>query len=107
MLESCVYSVYFQGTGPWQQVLGGTTVDAMTMQWLSNIDCWHWWVLAGAFLILELLSPKFFFLWLGIIAVAVGFLVFAFPSIPFALQVAAFGVAGVVATVAWYRYRES
>ena len=77
------------------------------MDWLSLVGCWHWWVLAGVFLILELSSPKFLFLWMGIIAVAIGFLVFAYPAMPFAFQVATFGVFALVATVAWRRFREN
>ena len=36
------------------------------MDVLDGILFWHWWILAGVLLILELTSPVFFFLWLGI-----------------------------------------
>ncbi len=44
------------------------------MEWLDNVVFWHWWILAGVLLILELTSPVFFFLWLGFAAAAVGFI---------------------------------
>jgi len=77
------------------------------MEWLSNIVFWHWWILAGMLLILELTSPVFFFLWLGFSAAAVGFLLLVFPSIPVEVQLALFGVLSVVAVLAWRKYREA
>ena len=53
------------------------------MEWFDKILFWHWWILAGALLILELTSPVFFFLWLGFSAAAVGFLLY-WPGAGFA-----------------------
>lgn len=50
------------------------------MEWLDKIVFWHWWVLAGVLLILELTSPVFFFLWLGFAAAAVGFIILILPG---------------------------
>ena len=75
------------------------------MEWLEHIVYWHWWILAGMLLILELTSPVFILLWLGIFAAAVGFLVLVFPSIPVAAQLALFGVLSVVTLFAWRKYR--
>jgi len=76
------------------------------MEWLKQIAFWHWWILAGVLLILELSSPVFFFLWLGFAAAAVGFLLLVFPSIPVEAQLVLFGILSVVAVLAWRRYRE-
>jgi len=76
------------------------------MAWLDQILFWHWWILAGVLLILELTSPVFFFLWLGFSAAAVGFLLLVFPGIPVEAQLVLFGVLSVVAVLAWRRYRE-
>lgn len=75
------------------------------MDWLSQIDFWHWWVLAGAFLVVEMTAPTYFFLWLGIAAAAVGFLVLVFPGLGVWIQFAAFGVLSVIAAVGWRRHR--
>ena len=76
------------------------------MEWLNHIVFWHWWILAGVLLILELTSPVFVFLWLGFAASAVGFLLLVFPSLPVEVQLVLFGVLSVVAVFAWRQYRE-
>lgn len=76
------------------------------MEWLDNVVFWHWWILAGVLLILELTSPVFFFLWLGFAAAAVGFILLIIPGLSLEIQLVLFGVLSVVAVVAWRRYRE-
>jgi membrane protein implicated in regulation of membrane protease activity len=78
----------------------------MIMEWLDHILFWHWWILAGALLILELTSPVFFFLWLGFSAAAVGFLLLVFPGTPVEAQLVLFGVLSFVAVLAWRKYRD-
>ncbi len=77
------------------------------MDWLTHIVFWHWWILAGMLLILELSSPIFFFLWLGFSAAAVGFLLLVFPHITVEVQLVLFGLLSVVAVLAWRKYREA
>jgi len=77
------------------------------MEWLKEIVFWHWWILAGMLLILELTSPVFFFLWLGFSAAAVGFLLLVFPEISVGVQLVLFGVLFVVAVLAWRKYGEA
>jgi len=77
------------------------------MTWLEHIVFWHWWILAGLLLILELTAPAFFFLWLGIAAAAVGLILMVFPSIPLETQLVLFGLASIVAVLAWRKYRET
>ena len=76
-------------------------------EWLEHIVFWHWWILAGLLLILELTAPAFLFLWLGIAAAAVGLILLVFPSIPLETQLVLFGIASVVSVLAWRKYRES
>jgi membrane protein implicated in regulation of membrane protease activity len=75
--------------------------------WFEHIVFWHWWILAGLLLILELTAPAFFFLWLGIAAAAVGLILLVFPSIDIETQLILFAVASIVAVLAWRRYRET
>jgi len=77
------------------------------MSWLDQIVFWHWWILAGVLLIIELTAPVYFFLWLGIAAALVGLLVLVMPSMPIEMQLVLFAVLSVVATVAWRKYREA
>jgi membrane protein implicated in regulation of membrane protease activity len=68
---------------------------------------WHWWILSGVLLIFELTSPIFFFLWIGIAAAAVGFLLLLLPWISLEVQLVGFGVMSVAAVFAWRKYRET
>ena len=77
------------------------------MSWLVQIVFWHWWILAGLLLLLELARPVFFFLWLAFAAAAVGFLLLVFPPIPVAAQLAVFGALFVVVVLAWRRHRST
>ena len=77
------------------------------MNWFEHVVFWHWWILAGVLLILELTSPVFFFLWVGIAAAAVGLLLLVIPSLTIEMQLVLFGILSVVAVIAWRKYRES
>lgn len=68
---------------------------------------WHWWILSGVLLILELTSPIFFFLWIGIAAAAVGFLLLLLPGMSLEAQLVSFGIMSVIAVVAWRKFRET
>ncbi len=78
----------------------------MVSEWLSQIVFWHWWILAGVLLIIELTVPAFFFLWLGIAAGATGLIVLVFPNLGMETQLVLFAVLSIVAVIAWRRYRE-
>lgn len=76
------------------------------MDW-GPIVFWHWWVLSSVLLVLELSRPIFFFLWIGIAAAAVGFLLLLIPAMALEVQLVSFGIMAVVAVVAWRKYRET
>jgi membrane protein implicated in regulation of membrane protease activity len=76
-------------------------------EWLDQVVFWHWWMLAGILLTLELTAPAFFFLWLGIAAAAVGLIMLVFPAIPLETQLVLFSIASVVSIFTWRKYRES
>jgi len=75
-------------------------------EWINNIAFWHWWILAGILLILELTVPMYFFLWLGMAAAATGLVMMVFPGMELETQLILFAVLSLVAVVAWRRYRE-
>jgi len=68
----------------------------MDAGWLDNLTHWHWWVLAVVLVILEILSPGVFFLWMGIAAGVVGFLLLAVPDLAWEWQILAFALFSVV-----------
>ena len=77
------------------------------MSWFEHVVFWHWWMLAGVLLILELTTPVFFFLWIAFSAAAVGFLLLVIPSMSIEIQLVSFGVLSIVAVITWRKYRET
>ena len=65
---------------------------------LPMLGGWAWWILAGVLLILELLAPGVFFMWLGFAAIAVGLIELVF-NMPWQLEIAVFAVLSVVLLV--------
>ncbi|MGI9462881.1 MAG: NfeD family protein [Aestuariivirgaceae bacterium] len=62
---------------------------------LSVFGGWTWWILACVFLILELLAPGVFLMWLGLAAAAVG-LIELVVDMPWQVEIAVFAVLSVV-----------
>ncbi len=69
------------------------------------VEYWHWWVLGTALLILEILTPGAFMLWLGIAAGIVGTLLLVAPGIAWEVQLLVFAVLSVASIAAWRVYR--
>ena len=63
--------------------------------WHDGMDYWLWWALGLALVIIEMAAPGVFFLWLGIAAGVVGFLVLAWPDLSWQTQVFAFAVLSI------------
>ncbi len=77
------------------------------MDLLQDAVYWHWWVLAVVLIILEILSPAVFFLWLGISAVVVGLLLLLLPDMGWELQMLLFAVFSVASVALWRNYLKS
>ncbi len=56
---------------------------------------WHWIALGFSLMALEMLIPSFFFLWLGVAALAVGLVMVAIPDLWWSVQWTLFSVLGV------------
>jgi membrane protein implicated in regulation of membrane protease activity len=69
------------------------------MQWLTQLDYWHWFILAVILMILEVFSPGAFLLWMGLAAGAVGLILLLLPDISWQLQVLLFAVLSVTTIV--------
>jgi hypothetical protein len=67
---------------------------------LSGILFWHWWVLALLLIIVEMVAPGFFLVWIGSAAAVTGLVAFAIPSTPWQLQFVIFGVLSISLVVA-------
>ena len=71
---------------------------------MPQIDFWHWWILAVALVIIEILLPSFFALWLAIAAALTGLVLLLFPALGWEWQLLVFALFSVISIIAWRRY---
>jgi len=76
------------------------------MEWINDIIYWHWLILAVALIILEILMPGAYFLWMGISAAVVGAVMFVFPTTTFLIQVLIFAILSVITVMIYRSYRK-
>jgi membrane protein implicated in regulation of membrane protease activity len=65
---------------------------------------WHWWSLAAALLIVELLAPGMYFLWMAEAAFVTGAMLWLFPALGWKPQVLLFSLLSIVSIVAFKKY---
>ena len=65
----------------------------------SLINHWHWWIFAVILMVLEISMPGVFFVWLGISAILVGFIVLVVPALMFEWQVLIFSAISTATVV--------
>ncbi|MSP83465.1 MAG: NfeD family protein [Alphaproteobacteria bacterium] len=71
---------------------------------LGHAEFWHWWVLATLLIILEMLAPGAFLLWLGLAAALVGAVLLAFPDMAWGQQLVLFAVLALAAFAGWWKW---
>ena len=76
------------------------------MEWINDIIYWHWLILAVALIILEILIPGAYFLWMGVSAIFIGGLMLVFPEMVFLVQILIFAVLSVITVVMYKSYRK-
>jgi membrane protein implicated in regulation of membrane protease activity len=64
-------------------------------QFLPFLGGWTWWVIAGIFLLVELMLPGVFFMWLGLAAALIG-IVDLFADLSWQVEIALFAVFSVL-----------
>ncbi len=69
-----------------------------------EIVFWNWWELALVFLVIELLAPGFFFLWMAASSFVTGCLLLLMPFMGQEFQLSIFSVLSVVAIGVWKFY---
>ncbi|MGZ8300133.1 MAG: NfeD family protein [Rhodoplanes sp.] len=72
------------------------------MSLIASLEAWNWFIAAGILLILEVLLPGTFMLWLGIAAVLVG-LISLLVDWPWQLQCVAFAAFALALIPLWRR----
>lgn len=71
---------------------------------LFALDFWHWWMLAVALVIIEILAPTFFALWMAVAAFMTGIALYLAPEMAWEYQVFIFAILSVASIVAWRNY---
>ena len=76
----------------------------MIVDFLGSMTSWHWFALGAALLILEIVTPTFYMLWLGIAAVVTGLVMLVAPSLHWTWAITIFGVMSVISTILWQAF---
>ena len=69
------------------------------LQWLETLTFWHWMVLGAVLIVIELLAPGIWVLWLGIGAMATGIVVLFLADFSWQLQAVIFSGFSVVSVI--------
>lgn len=75
------------------------------MEFLSNIEFWHWWVAAAIFIVIEMLDGSGHFIWLGVAAAIVGALSWAI-GMSWQAEMFLFAVFSVGSIFGWKAYKK-
>lgn len=75
-------------------------MDSVLWSWIAALGSWVWFVVAAVFLLLELLSPGVFMLWLGLAAILIGIISLTMV-LSWQTQLIAFAVLSIVCIPAW------
>ncbi|MEW6446256.1 MAG: NfeD family protein [Pseudomonadota bacterium] len=70
----------------------------------GGFDYWHWLAFGVALMVLEMLAPSTYFLWMGLAGVTVGLVMLLAPGIGWELQIILFAVFSIVAIGLGRRY---
>jgi hypothetical protein len=73
----------------------------------ANVDYWHWWILAGVLLIIEVAAPSFIFLWLSIAAGVTGLALLAVPDLGWEYQILLFSGLAIFSLTLFKRYQRA
>jgi membrane protein implicated in regulation of membrane protease activity len=71
---------------------------------LDGMQFWHWLILAAVFAGLEIMTPGFFFIWLGAAGLATGLIVLVAPALGWENQLVVFAALSAISVLAWYKF---
>lgn len=72
-----------------------------------QLEFWHWLILAAALAGIEILTPGFFFIWLGGAALITAVVALVLSGLTWENQVLVFALLSAVSVLGWYRFRHS
>ncbi len=68
--------------------------------YFSTLLFWHWWVLGLVLVVIEMVAPGFFLLWIGLAAGVTGLILMIVPGIGWQAQFLIFGLLAIGSVVA-------
>ncbi len=68
-----------------------------------HITYWYWLILSAGLIILELVAPAEFFLWIGIAAAVNALVVWLFPQLSWMAQLVSFSVLAILSLYLWHK----
>jgi len=74
------------------------------MSGFDHLQYWHWFILAAVFVGIEMLTPGFFFIWLGGAALVIGLIALVFSGMGWELQLILFAALSAVSVLGWYKF---
>lgn len=74
------------------------------MEWLAQLEVWHWISLGLFLLLLEILGAGGFLLGMGLAALVLGAVLALIPELTWQLQFAVFAVLSLLLSVLYWRY---
>ena len=78
----------------------------MIVEYLGQLEFWHWWVIGAALLGIEIVTGTFALLWMAVSAGVVGIVLFFFPGLAWEGQFLFFAVFAVVFAIGWHQYQK-
>ena len=77
------------------------------MEWLSEIQFWHWLIVAVILISIEMLIiGTYYFLWMSLAAAIVGGIMFFYPALSWLAQVITFTVLTVLIILIFKKYQK-
>jgi membrane protein implicated in regulation of membrane protease activity len=74
------------------------------MSGFDHLQFWHWFILAAIFAGIEMLTPGFFFIWLGGAALIVGLITLVLSGMGWEMQLVLFAALSGLSVLGWYKF---
>ncbi len=74
------------------------------MSGFDHLQFWHWFILAAIFAGVEMLTPGFFFIWLGGAALIVGLVALVLSGMSWEVQLILFAALSGLSVLGWYKF---
>ncbi|MCO7225169.1 NfeD family protein [Pleionea sp. CnH1-48] len=73
----------------------------MIVEWLTQMEFWHWMTLGLLLFVLEMFAPGAIFMWAGFSALVVGVVQWLVPDISWQFQWILFSLLSLASVIAW------